>query len=59
MRIRIYLEKHPEVFTQEFCEYLAESFLNLNIIRKTIKEVYPEWVRNNINDFYLLPEEEL
>ena len=59
MRIRIHLEKHPEVFTQEFCEYLADRFLNVNTIRKTIKEEYPEWVKKNINDFYVIPEEDL
>lgn len=58
-RIRIYLEKHPEVFTEEFCEYLADRFLNVNTIRKTIKEEYPQWVKKNINDFYVIPEEEL
>ena len=59
MRIRIYLEKHPEVFTQELCQELADRFLNVNIIRKTIKQKYPMWLRKNINDFYVIPDNEL
>ena len=57
--IRIYLENHPEVFTQKFCEELADRLLNANTIRKTIKQEFPEWLRRNINDFYVIPENEI
>jgi len=59
MRIRIYLESHPEVFTQELCQELADRLLNVNTIRKTIKQEYPMWLKKNMNNFYILPDTEL
>ena len=59
MRIRIYLESHPEVFTQELCQELADRFLNVNTIRKTIKQEYPMWLKKKRNNFYVIADNEL
>ena len=47
-RIRIYLEHHPEVFTDDFMEELADRFLNCNTIRNTFKTIYPAILTNDI-----------
>lgn len=57
-RIRIYLENHPEVFTQELCQELADRFLNVNTIRKTIKQEFPRWLKKNRNNFYVIADNE-
>ena len=44
-KIRFYLESHPEVFTDELMEYLADTYLNYNTVRNAIKEQYPSIVR--------------
>ena len=59
MRIRIYLESHPEVFTQELCQELADRFLNVNTIRKTIMQEYPMWLKKKRNNFYVIADNEL
>lgn len=46
--IRLYLEHHPEVFTDEFMEELADRFLNCNTIRQTFKAIYPAILANDI-----------
>ena len=46
--IRLYLEHHPEVFSNEFMEELADRFLNCNTIRKTIKDIYKIILVNDI-----------
>ena len=50
-KIRIYLEYHPEVFTEEFMQLLANRYLNYLTVRKRIKEMWPELCRKNINKF--------
>ena len=32
-KIRIYMEYHPEVFTEDLMEYLADTYLNYNTVR--------------------------
>lgn len=49
-KIRIYLEYHPEVFTEEFMAELADRFLNYYNVRKKIKELYPMILREDIKD---------
>ena len=42
-RMRMYLENYAqEVFKPELMEELADKFLNYNTVRKTIKQLYPE-----------------
>ena len=54
-KIRIYLEYHPEVFTEEFMELLAKRYLNYLTVRKRIKEMWPELCRENINKISIIP----
>jgi hypothetical protein len=54
-KIRIYLEYHPEVFTEEFMELLAKRYLNYLTVRKRIKEMWPELCRKNINKISIIP----
>ena len=57
-KIRIYLEYHPEVFTNDFMEELADRFLNYNNVRKKIKELYPMIARADIADnINLIPDD--
>lgn len=54
-KIRIYLEYHPEVFTEEFMQLLANRYLNYLTVRKRIKEMWPELCRENINKISIIP----
>ena len=56
-KIRIYLEYHPEVFTEDFMELLADRYLNYLTVRKRIKEMWPELCRQNINNFNIIPND--
>lgn len=56
-KIRIYLEYHPEVFTEEFMELLANRYLNYLTVRKRIKEMWAELCRKNINNFNIIPND--
>ena len=56
-KIRIYLEYHPEVFTEEFMELLANRYLNYLTVRKKIKQMWKELCRKNINNFSIIPNE--
>lgn len=56
-KIRIYLEYHPEVFTEEFMELLAKRYLNYLTVRKRIKEMWVELCRMNINKFNIIPND--
>ena len=59
-KIRIYLEYHPEIFTNDFMEELADRFLNYNTVRERIKKLYPSIVRELIenNTIDIFPNEE-
>ena len=54
-KIRIYLEYHPEVFTEEFMQLLANRYLNYLTVRKRIKEMWPELCRKSINKISIIP----
>lgn len=56
-KIRIYLEYHPEVFTEEFMQLLANRYLNYLTVRKRIKEMWVELCRKNINNFNIIPND--
>ena len=56
-KIRIYLEYHPEVFTEEFMELLANRYLNYLTVRKRIKEMWPELCRKYKNNFNIIPND--
>ena len=56
-KIRIYLEYHPEVFTEEFMELLAKRYLNYLTVRKRIKEMWLELCRKNKNNFNIIPND--
>ena len=57
-KIRIYLEHHPEVFTNEFMEELADRYLNYNTVRNRIKTLYPSIVRelHENNQIDIIPD---
>ena len=54
-KMRIYLEYHPEVFTEEFMEELANKYLNYLTVRKKIKEMWSILCIENINNIEILP----
>ena len=54
-KIRIYLEYHPEVFTDEFMQLLAERYLNYLTVRKKIKEMWPILCQENIDNINIIP----
>jgi hypothetical protein len=56
-KIRIYLEYHPEVFTEDFMELLADRYLNYLTVRKKIKELWPILCRENIDNFNIIPSD--
>ena len=56
-KMRIYLEYHPEVFTEDFMEELADRFLNYLTVRKKIKEMWPQLCRDNITNFDIIPND--
>ena len=56
MKIKQHLDNHPEGFTEDFCEELADRFLNVNTIRKTINDEYSKYIVDNKDNFYLVPE---
>ena len=56
-KIRIYLEYHPEVFTEELMELLAKRYLNYLTVRKKIKEMWPELCRKNKDNFNIIPND--
>lgn len=56
-KIRIYLEYHPEVFTEEFMQLLANRYLNYLTVRKRIKEMWPELCRKNKDNFNIIPND--
>ena len=56
-KIRIYLEYHPEVFTEDFMELLADRYLNYLTVRKRIKEMWPELCRMNKNNVNIIPND--
>ena len=55
-KIKQYLDYHPEVLTEDFCEMIADRFLNVNTIRKAIRQEYSKYIIENRNNFYLVPE---
>lgn len=57
-KIRIYLERHPEVFSKKFMEELADSYLNYNTVRNRIKTLYPSIVRELVenNQIDIIPD---
>ena len=56
-KIRVYLEIHPEVFTEEFMEELADRFLNYNNVRKKIKELYPRILKADLDVVNIIPSD--
>ena len=54
-KIRIYLEYHPEVFTEEFMQQLANRYLNYLTVRKKIKEMWPILCQENKDNFNIIP----
>ena len=49
-KIRVWLEYHQEVFTEDFMAELANKFLNYYNVRKKIKELFPRILRMDIID---------
>ena len=56
-KIRVFLELHPEVFTDEFMEELADRYLNYNNVRKKIKELYPRILKTDIDVVNIIPSD--
>ena len=56
-KIRIYLEYHPEVFTEDFMKLLANRYLNYLTVRKRIKEMWVELCRKNKDNFNIIPND--
>jgi hypothetical protein len=56
-KIRIYLEYHPEVFTEKLMQQLAERYLNYLTVRKTIKNMWPILCQENRDNFNIVPSD--
>ena len=56
-KMRIYMEYHPEVFTEDFMELLADRYLNYLTVRQRIKQMWPELCRENIDNFNIIPSD--
>ena len=56
-KVRIYLEYHPEVLTEEFMQQLAERYLNYLTVRKTIKNMWPILCQENKDNFNIIPSD--
>ncbi len=56
-RIRVYMEYHPEIFTDELMEYLSFYFLSYYQVRKTIKKLYPSIIKKMVknNEIDVIP----
>lgn len=54
-KMRIYMEYHPELFTEDFMELLADRYLNYLTVRQRIKQMWPELCRENIDNFNIIP----
>ena len=57
-KIRLYLDLHPEVFTEEFMEEIAQKFLNYHTVRKYIKDNWYEITAELIDDITIIPKDE-
>lgn len=57
-KIRIYMEYHPEVFTEDLMEYLTDSYLNYNTVRNRIKTLYPSIVSDLVKNkqIHVIPD---
>ena len=57
-KVRLYLERHPEVFTDDFMEMLADRYLNCNTIRRTFKDMYPAiLIQDIIPNLHVIPND--
>lgn len=58
-KIRIYMEYHPEVFTADLMEYLADTYLNYNTVRNRIKTLYPSIVSDLVKNkqIHVIPDD--
>jgi hypothetical protein len=58
-KIRIYMEYHPEVFTEDLMEYLADTYLNYNTVRNRIKALYPSIVSDLVKNkqIHVIPDD--
>jgi hypothetical protein len=57
-KIRLYLDMHPEVFTEEFMEEVSRKFLNYNTVRKYIKDNWYKITEELIDNITIIPKDE-
>ena len=57
-KICLYLKDHPEVLTQELMNEVATRYMNIGYIRKAIKNIYCQFVLENVtnNNFIIVPD---
>ncbi len=57
-KICLYLKDHPEVLTQELMNEVATRYMNIGYIRKAIKNIYSQFVLENVtnNNFIIVPD---
>lgn len=57
-KICLYLKDHPEVLTQELMDEICTRFMNISYIRKVIKNIYSQFVLDNVtnNNFIIVPD---
>ena len=57
-KICLYLKDHPEVLTQELMDEVATRYMNIGYIRKAIKNIYSQFVLENVtnNNFIIVPD---
>lgn len=57
-KIRLYLDMHPEVFTEEFMEEVSRKFLNYNTVRKFVKDNWCKITEELIDNITIIPKDE-
>lgn len=57
-KICLYLKDHPEILTQELMDVVCTRFMNIGYIRKAIKNIYSQFVLENVtnNNFIIVPD---
>jgi hypothetical protein len=57
-KIRLYLDMHTEVFTEDFMEEVSQKFLNYNTVRKYIKDNWRKITEELIDNITIIPKDE-
>ena len=57
-KIRLYLDMHTELFTEDFMEEVSQKFLNYNTVRMYIKDNWYKITEELIDNITIIPKDE-